>query len=146
MNRSIIGGIVAAVIVALTATAYMVTTRRLVGDIKQDTHASVQRAKGLLERTAQLEGLGVLKKAEALAADPHLLAALQADNPQDRLREANRAFGGFKSDQSDAQPDILALVDINGDIIAEDGVSNPLAGEWKKPDGTPLYPALQYLT
>ncbi len=146
MNRSIIGGIVAAVIVALTATAYLVTTRRLVGDIKQDTHASVQRAKGLLERTAQLEGLGVLKKAEALAADPHLLAALQADNPQDRLREANRAFGGFKSDQSDAQPDILALVDINGDIIAEDGVSNPLAGEWKKPDGSSLYPALAYLT
>jgi len=145
MTRSIIGGIVAIVIAALTVTAYLVTTNRLEGDIRLDTEARVQRARGLLERTAQLEGLGVLKKAEALAADPHLLAALKADNPGDRVREANRAFGPFKSDQSDSPPDILALVDINGDILAEDGVSNPLAGEWKT-NGSPKFAALQYLT
>jgi hypothetical protein len=146
MTRSIIGGIVAIVIAALTATAYFVTTNRLEGDIRKDTEARVKRARGLLERTAQLEGLGVLKKAEALAAESHLLGALKADNPGDRVREANRAFATFKSDQSDAQPDILALVNINGDILAEDGVSNPLAGEWKNAQGQAVFPALQYLT
>src|SRR5262245_13538206 len=140
MTRSIIGGIVAIVIAALTATAFFVTSNRLEEDIRKDTDARVKRAGNMLAQ--QLEGLVVLKKVEALAADPHLLAALKADNSGDRTLDANRAFGTFKSEQSDAQPDILALVDINGDVLVEDGISHPLPGEMKKPDGTAMFPAL----
>ncbi len=85
-----------------------------------------------MQRTAQLEGLGILKKAEVIAADPGLLRALKADNPQDRIRESNLAFGRFKSDQGDSVPDILAVIDATGDIVAMDGVSNPSPAEWKK--------------
>jgi hypothetical protein len=132
MSRSLIGVIVAFVIAALTTTAYFVTTSRLNEDIRKDTDARVARARGTLQRTAQLEGLGILKKAEVLAADPGLLRALKADNPGDRIRESNLAFGRFKADQGDTVPDILAVVDATGDIMAMDGISSPSPTEWKK--------------
>jgi len=152
MSRSIIGGIVAIVIAALTATAYLVTTSRLTGDIRKDTEDRVARARNLLARTTQLEGLSLRRKAEVLANDPGLLNALDAGSSDDRTRDSNLAFSRFRAEQSDAAvdqrvvlPDILALVDKKGDIVAMDGVSNPVASQWKKDGqekGEILFPGL----
>jgi len=134
MSRSIIGGIVAIVIAALTATAYFVTTSSLEGKLRTEAQARVQRALGLLQRDTQLVGLDVQNKAEFLATDPSLLTAVKADNGGDRIRESNRAFQRFKAKAGPGNPvpDILALVDASGDVAAMDGVPNPVANAWKK--------------
>jgi hypothetical protein len=132
MSRSIIGGIVAIVIAALTATAYFVTTSSLEGKLRSDAQRRVLRALGLLQRDSQLEGLAVQAKAEFFASEPSLLAAIRADNGGDRSRESNRAFTRFREQQEGPVPDILALVDASGDVIAMDGVPNPVPYAWKE--------------
>jgi hypothetical protein len=99
MSRSLIGGIVAIVIAALTATAYFVTTSSLEDRLRADARRRVQRGLSLLQRDSQLEGLSVQAKAEFFAADPKVLAAIKADNGGDRSRESNRAFTRFRDEQ-----------------------------------------------
>jgi hypothetical protein len=149
MNRTLIGGLVAIVIAALTATAYFVTTNRLEGDLRKEADTRVQRATKVLLNDAQLRSLNVLKRVEALASNAQLIQAAsfsKADgNSEAMTSAANAAFAAFKHDQSDTPPDILALVDMSGAILVEDGVPRPPTNSWQKPDGTPMYPALQYL-
>jgi len=131
MSRSLIGGIVAIVIAALTATAYFVTTSSLEDKLRADARRRVQRGLSLLQRDSQLEGLSVQAKAEFFAADPKVLAAIKADNGGDRSRESNRAFTRFRDEQGTPPPDILAVVDASGALIAMDGVPNPVPNAWK---------------
>jgi hypothetical protein len=149
MNRRLIGGLVAVVIAALTATAYFVTTNRLEGDLRKEADTRVQRATKVLQNDAQLRSLNVLKRVEALASNPKLVEAAahsKVDNERELMNSAaDNAFSAFKRDQSDTQPDILALVDVSGGLLVEDGVTRPNPSDWQKPDGTPMYSALAYL-
>jgi hypothetical protein len=101
------------------------------------------RRGAMTERLAQqLEMLNVLKNAEALAAEPEAIEALDAADADARQHQARIAFARFKVDATDDLPDVLALVDAGGNIIAMDGVSNPMAKQWSKPDGSPMIPSL----
>ena len=138
MSRSIIGGIVAIVIAALTAAAYFVTTSSLEGKLDSDARARVQRGLALLQRDGKLEGLSVLQRVEFLAIDRDLMSAVKADSRSEINRASAQAFQRFKECRKKDPiecpplPDILAVVDASGDLVAMDGVANPVALEWKK--------------
>jgi hypothetical protein len=143
MSRAIIGGIVATVIVVLTATAYFVTTARLSERIESDVRDRVSKAQGLLVQNATLEGLGMLKRVEVLASNPLLVRALESDNRTSQASLAHRAFDEFIEElgQDEPRPDIIGIIDAAGDLVALLDVPNPLARAWRSGDGY-KYPAL----
>jgi hypothetical protein len=137
MSRSIIGGIVALVIAALTATAYFVTTSNQEDRVLKDLRDRVGRARNQVRQNATLEGLGILKKVEALAATPEVLDAVKAAEAKDDAalqRESQRAFAEYRANEKTEPPDVLAIVNDKGDVVAMHGVSKPTAGEFKGDD------------
>src|SRR5262249_13921819 len=144
MSRAVIGGVVAAIIVVLTATAYFVTTANLEGSIRRDVKNRVFKAQELLVRTAELDMLGLLRQAEALARDPSFAKAL-GDKPNSS--QADLAFTRFRSTLAEGQPrpDIMALTDKAGQLVAlvssDKEVYNPVPDTYLK-DGKVKYPAL----
>lgn len=145
MSRAVIGGVVAAVIAALTATAYFITTSSLEDKVKRDVRLRVARAQHLLSQNASLEMLGLLKRAEALARDPSFPKALGGTRPDPR--QAENAFRRFRAGLAagETRPDVLALTDKNGQLLAlvsgDNVVTNPVPDTYLK-DGKPKYPAL----
>src|SRR5438128_294208 len=117
MSRAVIGGIVAAIIAVLTATAYLVTTANLDGKIRQDVKVRVAKAQELLIRSAELEMLGLIRQSEALARDPSFVKAL-GDKPDPR--QAENAFRRFRAALAagEARPDVMALTDKGGHLVA----------------------------
>lgn len=142
MPRTIIGGIVAAAILVITAVAYFMTTSSLEQRIGKDVRLRVSRAEQQLIQNASLEGLKLLKQVEALAADPAFAKAMGVEG-KDRSAAANLAFRRFiqSLDQGEPKPDIMALTDATGDLVVLLDVDNPLPKAWKQ--GEELkYPAL----
>src|SRR5687768_8708897 len=118
MSRAIIGAVAAVVVLALTATAYFVTTSRLEGRIHRDVERRVAKAQELLIQNASLEGLGLLKRAnEAARDDEQFVSALKAEGGA-RNEVANVAFRRFLAglDDKEARPDFMALADKEGDV------------------------------
>src|SRR5262245_33052302 len=117
MSRAVIGGVVAAIIAVLTATAYFVTTSSLEGKIRQDVKVRVAKAQELLIQNASLEMLGLLKRAEAVARDPSFAKALgtRADR-----RQAENGFRRFRAALAagETRPDVMALTDKTGQLVA----------------------------
>lgn len=143
MSRTIIWGIVAAVIAALTATAYFVTGSSLDDAARKQTRDQVVRAQNLLAQTARLEALGLQKDAERLSIDPGLLRAATSDAPGERASQSSLAFQRFNAMSTESvKPDILALVNASGDLIAMSGVSGVVEKEWKDPKGELVWPAI----
>jgi len=142
MSRTIIGAVVTVAIVTLTALTYVVVQSGLEARVRDDAAALMQRGRLPQQalNNATLSALDVQKKVELLAKDPNVVAALRADNQIDRMREANLAFQRYVTGA--AEPDILALVDRFGNIIAKDGVNKPVAGEFKGKDGGIAWPGL----
>jgi hypothetical protein len=141
MSRTIIWGVVAAVIAALTATAYLFTSGNLAETARVQTREHVIRAQNLLTQTARLEALGLQKDVERLSIDQGLLRAVKSEAPGERRDQSNMAFQRFTASATDTvKPDILALVDAGGDIIAMFGTSVP-ANEWKE-GGKLVWPAI----
>ncbi len=121
MSRVLISGIVAVVIAVLTLGAYVVTTSSLEGRIRADVKRRVARGQALLGKTAELEGLGLLKRAEALASDPLFANAIGAGQGASANPElAERGFKRFRAKQATGEvlPDVLALVDAKGMVVA----------------------------
>ncbi len=134
MSRSLIGGLVALVIAALTATAYFVTTSNQEDRVQRDLRDRVGRARNQVRQNATLEGLGILKKVEALAAAPEVLDALKAaasKDPAALQRGSSRAFAEYRANEKSEPPDVLALVNDKGDVVAMHGVTTPTASEFK---------------
>ena len=133
MSRFIIGGIVCVVIGVLTAAASYVSTSRIESRIRTDLNNRVMKAQELLVQNASLEGLGILKQVEMVSRTPDLVRAVRATKRSERSKIADLAFQGFKSSLApeEAQPDILALTDSKGNVIAELDVANPLSAKWK---------------
>jgi len=132
MSRTVIAVVAAAVIAVLTLTTFLVTRNAEAARGRSDARAFIRRSTGLLGRTAALESLSIQKRVEALAADPGFVAALKATANAERATQAGLAFGRFKAgEKSDRGPDILAIVNATGDILAMDGVTGVVPGEWK---------------
>ncbi len=153
MSRGVIGAVLATLIAVLTGTAYLVTTSKLEKGIQADIESRVAKAQELLIQNTSLEMLRLLKHAEALAMDANLAKALGSTSsegetiPPDPVL-AERVFKKFKAGLSpqEAQPDIMAMTNDQGELIAlmsgNTPVLSPVPDTYLK-GGKIMYPALQ---
>ncbi len=120
MSRTVIAAVVAAVIAALTAIAYFVTSTSLNERAKKDADAQLTRAYQVVQQLNQLKGIDVANKAERLAARAEFVKAVKTDSEAERSSQARIGFQKFTSDekQGDVKPDIIALVDASGNVLA----------------------------
>ena len=65
--------------------------------------------------------------------------ALKTENESDRRNFARDGFTKFTSNEKegDTKPDIIALVDASGNVVAMHDVPTVVANEWKKDGGKP---------
>ncbi|MCP4444726.1 MAG: hypothetical protein GY811_05175 [Myxococcales bacterium] len=132
MSRAAIGAVLGALIAVITGAAYMMTTSSLEGGIRDDVEQRVAKAQELLIQNSSLEMLRLLKHAEALALDPKLVDSLgggseEAESGPDPLI-AEAVFKKFRAGLSpdEAQPDIMAITDDRGKLIALMSGPNPV--------------------
>ncbi len=149
MSRTVIGGIVAISIAALTALIYILVTSSLPAVARREARETVARVPDQAVRNASLEALDLSKKVEQFAAsDAGLRQALLAPDVASHVQQADLAFGRYRAQRSVAAPDLLVVVNAEGDVIArgggdlDQGVLNPVAGEFKK-DGKLVWPAIE---
>ncbi len=147
MSRPVIAAIAALVIGALTMVAYFVTTSSLESRIRNDVRRRVSNAQELLLRDADLEALGLLKRAEALSRDPRLLLALNAEGkPNAKLAEEVFDIFSRTLEVGQPKPTILALTDKAGRVVAlhsgDKPVYNPIPDTYLS-GGEIEYPALK---
>jgi hypothetical protein len=133
MSRTVIASVVAVVIVALTAVAYFVTSTSIDDKVRKDADGQLRRAYQVSQQLAQLEAIDVENKAERLAADRSFVAALKSDGSE-RASQARLGFTKFTANdkEGDTKPDLIALVDANGNIVAENDAPVVYPKEWKK--------------
>lgn len=148
MSRALIGGVVAVLIAVLTLAAYLVATSSLEDRIRGDVKRRVARSQALLGKTAELEGLALLKRAEALASDPAFATSIGGEDASKRNPQlAERGFKRFRAKQATGEvlPDVLALVDTKGSIVAlmsgDKEVVNPIPDLYLR-DGKIKYRAI----
>ena len=144
MSRTVITAVVAAVIAALTAIAYFVTSKSFEERAKQDADAQLNRAYQVIQQLNQLEGIDVQNKAERLAARQEFVKAIKTENASERQSQARIGFQKFTSDekQGDVKPDIIALIDATGNVLSMNEVQGVVAKQWKNDKGESILPAL----
>src|SRR3984885_15740387 len=147
MSRTVIAAVVAVVIAALTAIAFFVTSTSFDDKVRKDADAQVWRAYHVVGKITQLEAIDVANKAERLAADHAFVSALKTESKTERDNQARLGFTKFTANEKedDLKPDMIALVDANGNLIAMDDVPNVVPKQWKKEGDKPgdtIIPAL----
>jgi hypothetical protein len=144
MSRTVIAVVVAAVIAVLTAIAFFVTSTSFEERVKKDADAKLARAYQVVQQLNQLEGIDVSNKAERLAAEKEFVAAIKADSAGTRQSLAQAGFQKFTADekQGAVKPDIIALVDASGNLLAMNEVRTVTAKQWKTDKGESIIPAL----
>ena len=122
MSRAKIGVVVALVVTAVTAAAYVMTTRRLEARIRKDVEARVAKAQQLLVQNSTLEALDIIARTEAFARDERLARALDDPDPKSGVATANLAFRDFRGTIKDnaPKPDFIALVNKSGQLTIRD--------------------------
>jgi hypothetical protein len=131
MSRTVISAVVAGVVVVLTAIAFFVTSAAFDERARKDADAQLGRAYQLIQRLNQLQGIDVLNKVERLASQPWFISAINLSGT-DRQREANLGFQRFMADEKQGaiRPDIIALVDKKGELLAMHEVPNVVPKQW----------------
>jgi LPS O-antigen subunit length determinant protein (WzzB/FepE family) len=119
MSRTVIAAVVALVIAGLTAIAYFVTSQSFEERARKDADVALTRAYQVVQRLNQLQGIDISNKAERLAALPEFIGAIRSSG-DDRRRQAQLGFQKFMSADKEGaiKPDIIALVDDSGDMLA----------------------------
>lgn len=149
MSRTIIGGLVAILIALLTAVVYIIVTTSLPAVARREARELVARVPDQAVRTVTLDALDLSKKVEQFAAEDTGLRAALAGDPTARGREADLAFQRYRDRLTRTQgaiaPSRLMLVNDKGDVVAREGVNNPVAGEFKK-GGAVSVPAIALAT
>lgn len=149
MSRNVITAVVGAVIVVLTAIAYFVTSSSFGDHARKTADAQLARAHQVVQRLTALQGIDVRNKAERLAAREEFVRALRSSS--DRGPEARQGFLQFTSDpeQGAIKPDIIALVDVNGDVVAMYDVPTIVPKQWRADGSDPkrksIIPALNHV-
>lgn len=143
MSRTVIAAVVAIVIAALTAIAFFVTSKSFEDRVRKDAEAALRRSYQVVQQLAQLEAIDVGNKAERLAADRSFVTALKSESAIERANQARVGFARFTSNEKegDLKPDIIALVDANGLLVAMSDVASVVPKQWKKDDES-IIPAL----
>jgi hypothetical protein len=144
MSRTVITAVVAAVIAVLTGIAYFVASTAFDERLRKDADAKLGRAYQVVQKLNQLEGIDVSNKAERVAAEKEFVAAIKADSGTERQTQARIGFQKFTADekQGDDRPDIIALVDASGNLLAMNEVPTVVAKQWKTDKGDSIIPAL----
>ncbi|MBC7978218.1 MAG: hypothetical protein H7138_24805 [Myxococcales bacterium] len=144
MSRTVIAAVVAAVIAVLTAIAFFVTSTSFEDRLKRDADAKLARAYQVVQQLNQLEGIDVSNKAERLAAEKEFVTAIKTDSQSERQSQARIGFQKFTADekQGDIKPDIIAVVDASGNLLAMNEVPTVVAKQWKTEKGESIIPAL----
>ncbi|NVB79263.1 MAG: hypothetical protein HOV81_12750 [Kofleriaceae bacterium] len=134
MSRTVIAAVVAIVIAALTAIAFFVTSKSYSDKVTKDAEAQLRRAYQGVQQLAELEAIDVSNKAERLAGDKAFVTALKSSSQAERDNQARIGFSSFTSNDKDQiKPDIIALVDANGNLIAMNDVSSVVPKQWQNP-------------
>lgn len=140
MSRAKIALVVAVIVSAITATAYVTTTNQLEAKIKADVKQRVSKARDLLIKNATFNALDLQKKAETFARTPGFAAALASpDSKAQELSAAQsirEALSNLKAEEP--RPDFVALVNKDGNLVAIDP-SGPFPTDWKS-----RYPAVGF--
>jgi hypothetical protein len=144
MSRTVIGAVVAAVIAVLTAIAFFVTSTSFEERLKKDADVKLARAYQVVQQLNQLEGIDVSNKAERLAAEKEFVTAIKTSSAAERQNQARIGFQKFIADekQGDLKPDIIAVVDASGNLLAMNEVPTVVAKQWKTDKGDSIIPAL----
>ena len=144
MSRTVIAAVVAAVIAVLTAIAFFVASTSFEDRLKKDADAKLTRAYQVVQQLNQLEGIDVSNKAERLAAEKEFVVAIKTDSQNERQTQARLGFQKFIVDekQGDIKPDIIAVVDATGNLLAMNEVPAVVAKQWKTDKGDSIIPAL----
>src|ERR1044071_5047086 len=126
MSRTLIAAVVTVVIAALTAIAFFITSTSFTEKNRKEAEGQLRRAYGVVQQLAQLEAIDVANKAERLAADKSFVTALKSDSGSERANSARVGFTKFTSNEKegDIKPDIIALVDANGNLVAMNDVTS----------------------
>lgn len=142
MSRTIIAVVVAVVIAALTAIAYFVTSTSFDTRARNDADAALVRAHQLIGKLSQLDSIDVANKAERLAALPEFVKAIKTDSDSERKNQSTIGFQRFLAKTEGNKPDIIALVDATGNVLAMNEVSGFVAKQWKNDKGESIIPAV----
>jgi hypothetical protein len=147
MSRTVIAAVVAVVIAALTAIAFFSTSTSYNDKVRKDADGQLRRAYQVVQQLTQLEAIDVANKAERLAADHSFVASLKASSTVERDNQARLGFTRFTSNdkEGDVKPDMIALVDAQGNLLAMNDVSSVVPKQWKKEGDKPgdtIIPAL----
>jgi hypothetical protein len=127
MSRAKIALVVAVVVSAITATAYVTTTSKLQKQIKSDVKKRVGNARDLLLQNATFDGFDLMNRASLFARTPGFATALA--NPDPRAQELSaaqsirEALSNLKAEEP--RPDFVALVNKDGTMIAIDPSACP---------------------
>lgn len=133
MSRTVISAVVAGVIVALTAIAFFVTSITFDRNARNEADTQFKRAHQMIRRINQLQSIDVSNKAERLAADNYFVSAFGMSG-DDLRRAANLGFQKFMATETGAtKPDIIALVNKKGELLAIHEVSTVVANQWLAP-------------
>lgn len=137
MSRTVITAVVAVVIAALTVVAFFVTSTSVDDKVRKDAETQLRRAYQVVGQINQLEAIDVANKAERLAAEREFVTALKSESQAERNNQSRLGFTKFTSNEKegDTKPDIIALVDAQGNIVAMNEVSSVVPKQWKK-EGT----------
>ncbi|HEX4419986.1 MAG TPA: MXAN_5187 C-terminal domain-containing protein [Kofleriaceae bacterium] len=144
MSRTVIAAVVAAVIAILTAIAFFVTSKSFDERLKKDADDKLARAYQVVQQLNQLEGIDVSNKVERIAAEKEFVTAIKTDSAAERQSQARIGFQRFTADEKQGaiKPDIIALVDATGNLLAMNEVSAVVARQWKTDKGDSVIPAL----
>ncbi len=132
MNRAILGGVVAAAIGLLASISYFYATSSLEGRMEDDVRERVQKSVELLVQNANLDMLKLQQRTELLSRDKAFVSALAAGSAVDH-DAAEKGFERLSAKgkaEGEGVPDIFALVDTKGNLVAQMGIANPVAGQW----------------
>lgn len=148
MSRTVISVVVAGVIVALTAIAYFVMSSSFEERARKDSVAQLQRSYQVVQPLQQLQSINVMNRAERLASLPcsqatdDCLQFVQALNLSgvDRSSRATRGFDVIMSQTGTVRPDIIALVDKKGELVAMHEVPGVVPKQWLAPGGPKQVP------
>src|SRR5262245_3953308 len=137
MPRTVIAAVVAVVIAALTAIAFFITSTSFQDKNRKEAEGQLRRAYGVIQQLAQLEAIDVANKAERLAADSAFVNALKSESGIERANQTRVGFTRFTSNEKegDIKPDIIALVDVYGNLVAMNDVASVVPKQWRKEGG-----------
>jgi hypothetical protein len=132
MSRAKLAVVVAVLLAAITATAYVLTTSSLEKKIIDDVKNQVGRKRDQLWQIASLEALDLMKRADGFARTPAIQQALAQTDPKavelGAAQGIREALANVK--EGEAKPDFLAVVNKDGQMVAIDP-AGPFATDWK---------------